>query len=225
MFSRRGDSKRLVREDARVNGGPSYLPGCRVLLVVVVVDEPGDAHVCSGDASLAALFQHFSHVLELPLFVAGTGCDPVVKDAQQRVDVLAQFGNLLELLFVQGVPEPCPGVLDALPGLAAMPQPGQCCHEEGSDDREQQISGTAVHHANRLDFLTVLMVACRSRTAGPLVASCVLAFRRWRAAALSQPPQRGQSPRRPLACPSGYPHSTAPPKTDFTSMPILGTAP
>ncbi len=81
--------------ETRVNGGPSCLPGCRALLVVVVVDEPGDAHVCSGDASLAALFQHFSHVLELPLLVAGTGCDPVVKDAQQRVDVLAQFGNLL----------------------------------------------------------------------------------------------------------------------------------
>jgi hypothetical protein len=97
--------------------------GCRVPLVILVVSEASDAHVCPGDSSLAARFQHFGHVLELALPVARAGCDPVVKHAQQGIDVIPQFGDLLGLPLVEGVSEPGTAAFGDLPRLDMRPQP------------------------------------------------------------------------------------------------------
>jgi hypothetical protein len=118
------------------------------LLIVLIVDETGDAHVRLRDTSLVPSFQDFSHVIELALLVTGTRRDPVVQHTQQSINVLPQFVDLLYLPLVEGTPEPRPYAGKALTGMNPTPQPTRNGQESGGYERKQQ----AIYHVGRFRF-------------------------------------------------------------------------
>lgn len=71
---------------------------------MVRVDQTGNSHACPRDSALAPGFQDLRHEFELALRVACSRRDPVVKDAEQRIDVLSEFLDLSELASVDDRP-------------------------------------------------------------------------------------------------------------------------